>query len=89
MSTMTLAYMNLVGVKAAGTEPPGSAAGYVACGTTMEIRVVPSSSATSLLYNKVNGTQDCGVRMPKGGAALSAANIATIKDWIDQGALND
>jgi hypothetical protein len=55
----------------------------------MEIRVVPSSSATSLLYNKVNGTQDCGVRMPKGGAALSAANIATIKDWIDQGALND
>ncbi len=89
MSTMSLAYMNLVGVKAAGTEPPGSAAGYVACGTTMEIRVVPGSSATSLLYNKVNGTQDCGVRMPKGDPALSAANIATIKDWIDQGALNN
>jgi hypothetical protein len=89
MSTMSLAYMNLVGVKAAGTEPPGSAAGYVACGTAMEIRVVPGSSATSLLYNKVNGTQDCGVRMPKGDPALSAANIGTIKDWIDQGALND
>jgi hypothetical protein len=89
MSTMSLAYMNLVGVKAAGTEPPGSAAGYVACGTTMETRVVPGSSATSLLYNKVNGTQDCGVRMPKGDPALSAANIATIKDWIDQGAPND
>jgi hypothetical protein len=89
MSTMSLAYTNLVGVKAAGTEPPGSAAGYVACGTTMETRVVPDSSATSLLYNKVNGTQDCGVRMPKGDPALSAANIATIKDWIDQGALNN
>ncbi len=89
MSTMSLAYMNLVGVKAAGTEPPGSAAGYVACGTTMEIRVVPGSSATSLLYNKVNGTQDCGVRMPKGDPALSVANIATIKEWTDQGALNN
>jgi hypothetical protein len=89
MSTMSLAYMNLVGVKAAGTEPPGSAAGYVACGTTMEIRVVAGSSATSLLYNKVNGTEDCGVRMPKGDPTLSAANIATIKDWIDQGALNN
>ncbi len=89
MSTMALAYMNLVGVKAAGTEPPGSPAGYVACGPTGETRVVAGDSGASLLYNKVNGTQDCGVRMPKNGAALSAANIATIKAWIDQGALNN
>jgi hypothetical protein len=89
MTTMALAYTSLVGVKAAGTTPPGSAAGYVACGTTGETRVVAGDAASSLLYNKVNGTQDCGVRMPKGQPALAAKDIAAIKDWIDQGALDN
>jgi hypothetical protein len=79
MSTKTGAFTNLVGVTAAGTK----------CGTKMEIRVVASDSATSLLYNKVNGTQDCGERMPDDNPNLDAADIGTIKTWIDQGALDN
>jgi len=79
MSTQATAYTNLVNVKAAG----GS------CGPTGETRVVPNSSATSLLFNKVNGTQDCGARMPRGQPALSADKITLIKNWIDTGALNN
>ena len=79
LSTMTNAYSNLVGVMAMGS----------GCGSKMETRVVKGSSATSLLYTKVAGTQDCGSRMPDGKSALSAANIETIKAWIDEGAPND
>ena len=37
----------------------------------------------------VAGTQTCGVRMPQNRTPLSAANIALIKNWIDQGAMNN
>jgi hypothetical protein len=89
MSTQALAYTNLFGVMSTGTLPPGAAAGVVACGPKGETRVVAGDSAASLLYNKVNGTEDCGVRMPDGKPPLAAADIATFKAWIDQGALNN
>jgi len=76
MSSEANAFMNLVG-KTATLAPTG-------CGGN-SVRVVPMMSAKSVLYSKVSGAT-CGVRMPSGMAALSAANIATIKTWIDTGA---
>jgi hypothetical protein len=78
-ATKSTAYAGLVGVSAQGS----------ACGRTGEKRVVAGSSATSLLYTKVAGTQTCGVRMPKGKVALLQTSIDLIKSWIDGGALND
>src|ERR1019366_4155144 len=73
------AYTDLVGVVAQGS----------GCGSSGETRGGAGSSATSLLYMKVAGTQTCGVRMPQNRTPLSAANIALIKNWIDQGAMNN
>jgi hypothetical protein len=78
-ASKSTAYADLVGVSAQGT----------GCGTSGEKRVVAGSSATSLLYMKVAGTETCGARMPKGKAPLSQANITLIKNWIDEGALNN
>ncbi len=80
LSTQATAYMNLVGVMAAGTS----------CGTSKQTRVVAGDSTTSLLYNKVNAPKPvCGERMPDDNPALVAASISTIKAWIDQGAVNN
>jgi mono/diheme cytochrome c family protein len=51
--------------------------------------VSPGSADTSWLFIKVNAAAPgVGVRMPPGGA-LSAADITTISNWINQGALNN
>ncbi len=48
--------------------------------------VTPGNAATSLLYRSLNGT---GVaKMPPGGS-LTAAQIQSFADWINQGALNN
>jgi hypothetical protein len=73
------AYADLVGVKSQGS----------GCKNSGETRVVAGSSATSLLSMKVAGTETCGVRMPKARTPLTATNIALIRSWIDQGAMND
>lgn len=73
MSTPGGAYTNLVNVNA------------VACPMK---RVQPFSSAESVLYKKVSGTE-CGTQMPFGLPPLSAADQETIKDWIDEGAPNN
>ncbi len=46
--------------------------------------VVPAHSAKSLLVRRIESTGG-KPRMPMGFAPLSAKNIQTIKDWIDQG----
>lgn len=52
-------------------------------------RVVAGDSSTSLLFQKVSSdSPPVGDRMPLGGA-LSDADIALIRDWIDQGAENN
>jgi hypothetical protein len=79
MSTKAAAYASLVGVKAAGS----------GCGLSGETRVVANDHTTSLLWNKVNGTQDCGARMPFGGGALSQEKIDLVASWIDTGALDN
>ena len=49
--------------------------------------VIPGNADSSTLYRLVNGTVT--PQMPKGRPALNAAQLATIKKWIDQGAKND
>ncbi len=52
--------------------------------------VVPGDSASSLLVNKIESSNpQVGVRMPLFGLALSQSEINLIKNWIDQGALNN
>ncbi len=48
--------------------------------------VVPGKSAESTLYQRVAGIGD-QARMPMGGKPLDAAQIALLKNWIDQGAV--
>jgi len=50
--------------------------------------VSPGSSAASMLFVRVSST-DPTFRMPLGGAPLSTADQNNIKNWIDQGALNN
>jgi CHRD domain-containing protein/putative Ig domain-containing protein len=50
-------------------------------------RVIPGSSATSLLYLRVSGV--LLPRMPLGLPPLSAADQTLIQNWIDQGASNN
>jgi hypothetical protein len=80
-ASKSAAYKDLVGVSAQGS----------ACATSGDKRVVAGSSAKSLLYMKVAGTQTCGDRMPEGLRPhdLTATDLATVKSWIDSGALND
>ena len=57
------------------------------------VRVKSGSSAESYLIHKLQGTQDtvggAGDRMPLGGEQLSDPTLQVIRDWIDQGALDN
>jgi hypothetical protein len=75
MSTQALAHADLVGVAAI-------------CGTG-NVRVIPYDSRTSLLWRKVAAVDLCGARMPNGRMALPAAQIDTIRDWIEAGAADN
>jgi hypothetical protein len=57
-----------------------------------KMRVAAGSPTTSYILDKLMGSSQTpggcfsGARMPRGRAALSAANIATIAAWIRGGA---
>lgn len=52
--------------------------------------VVPGDPDNSLLYLKVSSdTPPVGSTMPLFGARLSANELALLRDWIEQGALNN
>jgi hypothetical protein len=95
MSTQTAAYGNLVGVPAQGI---GAGTSGVTCASVMPplVRVTPSSSANSLIFNKTHsklaGTPaPCGSPMPLPATAapLTSAEVDLIAAWIDAGALNN
>jgi hypothetical protein len=95
MSTQTAAYANLVNVNAAGI---GAGTSGVTCASVMPplVRVTPSDSANSLLFNKVHsklaGTPaPCGSPMPLPAAAvpLKQAEVDLIAAWINAGAMNN
>ncbi|MGB5304843.1 MAG: c-type cytochrome domain-containing protein [Gammaproteobacteria bacterium] len=48
--------------------------------------VVPGSADSSSLYRLLAGEVDPSIQMPHGKQALTAAEIDTIRRWIDQGA---
>jgi hypothetical protein len=52
-------------------------------------RVTPLDPANSYVYRKVTGTGITGERMPQGGAPLTEAQLALLRNWILRGAPND
>lgn len=50
--------------------------------------VIPGSSATSRLYLRVSGAT-AGLQMPLVGPPLSVADQTLVRNWIDQGAVNN
>ena len=52
--------------------------------------VTPNDSSQSLLFRKVSeDNPPVGETMPFSGGRLSSENLALIRDWIDQGAMNN
>lgn len=57
------------------------------CPSVTEQRfVVPFDPDASYVIHKLEGTDLCGMRMPRGRAPLSAGDLATIRTWIAEGA---
>jgi hypothetical protein len=89
--TFTTIYSSILVVHCAGSNchKPGMQGG-IGFGTqasaysAISLQVRPGDGADSDFYVTVN----TGV-MPKGGPKLSAANLSSIKAWIDAGALNN
>lgn len=56
-------------------------------------RIVASSAMTSLLFQKISGTQLCGAQMPlgctPGTSCLPAVQLELIRDWLNAGAPNN
>ena len=48
--------------------------------------VRPGHAARSLLLSRVNGDPEAGDRMPLDATPLTGVEIATLKQWVDQGA---
>lgn len=70
------AFSNIVNV--ASTEQPSL------------LRVAPGDPENSYLLQKIRGDMSIsGAQMPLGRAALSAANIELVRQWIDEGALDN
>lgn len=53
------------------------------------LRVAPNDPDNSYLIQKLEGTASVGARMPLNQGALSSTVIATIRQWITDGAIDD
>ena len=51
--------------------------------------IIPGNGAGSTLVKKISPGPPFGSRMPQGGPFMLEASIATIRTWIDQGALDN
>ncbi len=72
-----------------GTEKSGLVlTGYEALmkGTRLGPVVEPGNAISSTLYLVVAGKADRSIRMPHGETQLSEQEVATIEQWIDEGA---
>lgn len=79
LSTGPHAYANMVGQVSTGND----------CMPKGATRVIPGDAVNSLLIHKLEGTQDCGVRMPDLFPALDPAEVAVFRGWVAAGALPD
>lgn len=67
----------------------GGPAATASCGGMASTYVVASDSDNSLFYDLVaNATPQCSMRMPL-GQTLGDAQLSTIRNWIDEGALDN
>lgn len=73
--TANVAHSNLVGVVSTNHAPG--------------VRIVPGDPMVSVLWHKVSGSSDYGLNMPPNGTFLSNDELQTIRDWIEQGALDN
>jgi hypothetical protein len=53
------------------------------------VLVVPFDAQTSYLVRKLEGRAIQGSRMPLGRGSLPASQVGTIRNWIDQGSLDN
>lgn len=53
------------------------------------MRVLPSEPDSSYLVEKLGANPAQGLQMPRGQTPLSSADVATIREWIENGALDD
>lgn len=81
-----------------GSCHPSNGGGFSVASPTMLMttgtdapNVIPGDGAGSNLIDKLSSASPSigGARMPLGGPYLSAGTIATIRQWIDQGAQNN
>jgi hypothetical protein len=73
-------YTSLVGTMAMGTSMMGN------CADAGIVRVKAGDPDNSLLMQKLQGTQKCGMAMPPGGK-LTDAQQKLVHDWIQMGAM--
>ncbi len=90
-ATFTTIYSTILTAHCSGgsCHTPGSAGGVSFSSksnaySAVSSRVTPGNGANSGFYNTVNSGA-----MPRGAPKLSAADLASIKGWIDAGALNN
>jgi hypothetical protein len=53
------------------------------------MRVLPNDPDNSYLVQKLGDSPAVGLQMPRGQNPLSSAEVTTIRDWIEDGALDD
>lgn len=83
-----MAYTALVNVAAMGMNLPGGDMTIANCAGTGTLRVKPSDPDSSLLVQKLEGTQKCGMAMPPGGM-VEDDKLAMVRNWIKAGAKMD
>lgn len=73
-------YMSLVGMMAMGTSMMGN------CADAMIMRVKAGDPDNSLLVQKLEAKQKCGMSMPPGGK-LTDTQLKLVRDWVMMGAV--
>lgn len=73
-------YMSLVGMMAMGTSMMGN------CSDAMIMRVKAGDPDNSLLVQKLEAKQKCGMSMPPGGK-LTDVQLKLVRDWVMMGAM--
>lgn len=53
------------------------------------LRVLPNNADSSYLVIKLEGRQQVGVQMPRGGTPLDTIDLGNIRNWINTGAANN
>jgi hypothetical protein len=77
MQSKMMAFQELVGVDAEEDE----------CND--EVRVIAGDADNSLIIKALEGTAECIEQMPDGRDPLPEEEIATIREWIGAGAMNN